>query len=166
MHINTTKWINGQVQWSKIVWVFWPNYKSHTNTLVCVCNTTPTSTTFDKYIYFIAFSHSTTVNCTIMQKNGAGLHTASSCFWNNDTDGSCTVSNQRNGNHSINQLIIHLLHLSFQVRWENKTMYCIVSVYGLAIWSHLANDSKSFPILLMINFASEIFSNYSLSIAH
>lgn len=28
----------------------------------------------------------------IMQKNGAGLHTASSCFWNNDTDGSCTVS--------------------------------------------------------------------------
>lgn len=45
----------------------------------------------------------------IMQKNGAGLHTASSCFWNNETDGSCTV------------------------RWENKTMYCIVSVFGLAI---------------------------------
>ncbi|KAL1131343.1 hypothetical protein AAG570_010961 [Ranatra chinensis] len=49
------------------------------------------------------------VTCTIMQKNGAGLHTASSCFWDNTTDGSCTV------------------------RWENKTMYCIVSVYGLAI---------------------------------
>lgn len=31
------------------------------------------------------------VTCLIMQKNGAGLHTASSCFWNNDTDGSCTV---------------------------------------------------------------------------
>lgn len=28
-----------------------------------------------------------------MQKNGAGLHTASSCYWNNETDGSCTVSN-------------------------------------------------------------------------
>ncbi|KAG0699137.1 Dynein light chain Tctex-type 1 [Chionoecetes opilio] len=31
------------------------------------------------------------VPCVIMQKNGAGLHTASSCYWNNDTDGSCTV---------------------------------------------------------------------------
>ena len=50
------------------------------------------------------------VTCVIMQKNGAGLHTASSCFWDNTSDGSCTV------------------------RWENKTMYCIVSVFGLAIW--------------------------------
>lgn len=44
-----------------------------------------------------------------MQKNGAGLHSTSSCYWDNNTDGSCTV------------------------RWENKTMYCIVSVFGLAI---------------------------------
>lgn len=49
------------------------------------------------------------VTCVIMQKNGAGLHTASSCYWDNTTDGSCTV------------------------RWENKTMYCIVSVYGLSL---------------------------------
>ncbi|XP_036398558.1 dynein light chain Tctex-type 1-like isoform X3 [Megalops cyprinoides] len=49
------------------------------------------------------------VTCIILQKNGAGLHTASSCFWDNTTDGSCTV------------------------KWENKTMYCIVSVFGLAI---------------------------------
>ncbi|XP_065324512.1 dynein light chain Tctex-type 1-like isoform X3 [Gordionus sp. m RMFG-2023] len=49
------------------------------------------------------------VTCVIMQKNGAGLHTASSCYWDNTTDGSCTV------------------------RWENKTMYCIVNVFGLAI---------------------------------
>ncbi|KAF7669575.1 hypothetical protein LDENG_00173810 [Lucifuga dentata] len=49
------------------------------------------------------------VNCIIMQKNGAGLQTASSCFWDNSTDGSCTV------------------------RWENSSMYCIVSVFGLAI---------------------------------
>lgn len=49
------------------------------------------------------------VNCLIMQKTGAGLHTASSCYWDNSTDGSCTI------------------------RWENKTMYCIVIVYGLAI---------------------------------
>ncbi|KAM5229021.1 dynein light chain Tctex-type 1 isoform 1-T1 [Ctenodactylus gundi] len=54
------------------------------------------------------------VTCVIMQKNGAGLHTASSCFWDSTTDGmvfmwSCTV------------------------RWENKTMYCIVSTFGLSI---------------------------------
>jgi len=49
------------------------------------------------------------VNCTIMQKSGAGLHTASSCFWDNTTDGCCTV------------------------RWENKSLFCIVSVFGLAI---------------------------------
>eukprot|EP00741_Cyanophora_paradoxa_P021739 tig00000241_g20982.t1 len=49
------------------------------------------------------------VTCIIMQKNGAGLHTASSCYWDNTTDGSCTV------------------------RWENKTTYCIATVFGLAI---------------------------------
>jgi len=49
------------------------------------------------------------VTAVIMQKNGAGLHTASSCYWDNSTDGSCTL------------------------RWENKSMYCIVSVFGLAI---------------------------------
>ncbi|XP_005420201.1 dynein light chain Tctex-type 1 [Geospiza fortis] len=49
------------------------------------------------------------VTCVIMQKNGAGLHTASSCFWDNSSDGTCTV------------------------RWENKTMYCIVSAFGLAL---------------------------------
>lgn len=48
------------------------------------------------------------VTCTIMQKTGAGLHTASSCYWDNASDGSCTV------------------------RWENKSMYCITSVFGLA----------------------------------
>ncbi|KAI7792010.1 dynein light chain Tctex-type 1 isoform X2 [Triplophysa rosa] len=49
------------------------------------------------------------VTCIIMQKNGAGLQSASSCFWDNTTDGSCTV------------------------RWENKSIYCIVSVFGLAL---------------------------------
>lgn len=49
------------------------------------------------------------VTCLIMQKTGAGLHTAASCFWDNATDGSRTV------------------------RWESKTMYCICSVFGLAL---------------------------------
>ncbi|XP_078514386.1 dynein light chain Tctex-type 3 [Lissotriton helveticus] len=49
------------------------------------------------------------VSCTVMQKCGSGLHTASSCFWDNSTDGNCTV------------------------RWENRTMCCIVNVFAVAI---------------------------------
>uniref|UniRef100_A0A3P9QGQ3 Dynein light chain Tctex-type 3 n=1 Tax=Poecilia reticulata TaxID=8081 RepID=A0A3P9QGQ3_POERE len=49
------------------------------------------------------------VNCTIMQKSGAGLHTANSCYWDTTTDGSCTV------------------------RWENRTIYCVVSVFAVAM---------------------------------
>ncbi|XP_059842544.1 dynein light chain Tctex-type 1-like [Hemitrygon akajei] len=45
----------------------------------------------------------------IMQKNGAGLSAAHSCYWDANTDASCTV------------------------RWENNTMYCIVTVFGLGI---------------------------------
>ncbi|XP_074551095.1 dynein light chain Tctex-type 3 [Halichoeres trimaculatus] len=49
------------------------------------------------------------VNCAIMQKTGAGLHTANSCYWDTTTDGNCTV------------------------RWENRTMYCVVSVFAVAV---------------------------------
>ena len=49
------------------------------------------------------------VTAVIMEKTGAGLHTASSCYWDNQTDGSCTV------------------------RWDGKNMYAIVSVYGLSV---------------------------------
>jgi hypothetical protein len=40
---------------------------------------------------------------------GAGLHAASSCFWDNAVDVSKTV------------------------KWENKTMYCICTVFGVAV---------------------------------
>ncbi|KAJ8709135.1 hypothetical protein PYW07_008961 [Mythimna separata] len=46
---------------------------------------------------------------TITQKNGAGLHTAAAYYWDTATDGTCTV------------------------RWENKYMYCIVNIWGLAL---------------------------------
>ncbi|TDG96091.1 hypothetical protein EPR50_G00235900 [Perca flavescens] len=49
------------------------------------------------------------VTCAVMQKTGAGLHTANSCYWDTAVDGSCTV------------------------RWENRTMYCVVSVFAVAI---------------------------------
>ncbi|XP_055942944.1 dynein light chain Tctex-type 1-like [Argiope bruennichi] len=49
------------------------------------------------------------VTCAILQKNGAGFHSASACYWDDNTDGSCTV------------------------RWENAFMCCIVTVFGLAV---------------------------------
>lgn len=44
-----------------------------------------------------------------MQKNGAGLYTTATTFWDTKKDGMCKVP------------------------WENSTMHCIVTVYGLAI---------------------------------
>ena len=38
---------------------------------------------FNLVVEFFSF----TVTSVIMQKNGAGLHTASSCYWDNSTDG-------------------------------------------------------------------------------
>mmetsp|Transcript_88471 Transcript_88471/g.235354 ORF Transcript_88471/g.235354 Transcript_88471/m.235354 type:complete len:111 (-) Transcript_88471:5000-5332(-) len=49
------------------------------------------------------------VTCVIMQRNGAGLHTACSCFWDSANDGSCSY------------------------RLEDKSMYCIVTCFALAI---------------------------------
>jgi dynein light chain Tctex-type 1 len=51
------------------------------------------------------------VTCLIMQKNGAGLVTASSCYWDTLSDGTSIY------------------------RWENpkKNMDCITTVFGLAI---------------------------------
>ncbi|XP_010884354.1 dynein light chain Tctex-type 3-like [Esox lucius] len=51
------------------------------------------------------------VSCAVMQKCGAGLHTANSCYWDTAADGSCTV------------------------KWENRTMYCVVSVFAVALIS-------------------------------
>ncbi|GIX66810.1 dynein light chain Tctex-type 1 [Caerostris extrusa] len=31
------------------------------------------------------------VTCAVVQKNGAGLQMGMSCFWNNNTDGCCTI---------------------------------------------------------------------------
>jgi dynein light chain Tctex-type 1 len=48
------------------------------------------------------------VTCVIMQNNGAGFHTASSCYWE-----SCDGS------------YIH--------KFEGKNLYCITSVYSVAL---------------------------------
>jgi dynein light chain Tctex-type 1 len=49
------------------------------------------------------------VSTVIVQKNGAGMNFNSACFWDQASDGCVTF------------------------RWENKSMHCVVSVYGLAI---------------------------------
>ncbi len=49
------------------------------------------------------------VTVTIMQKTGAGLQAASSCYWDSETDGMTTV------------------------QYENKSMQSIVSVFGLGL---------------------------------
>lgn len=36
-----------------------------------------------------SLSRTVAVTCIIMQKNGAGLHTASTCFWDTKSDGQC-----------------------------------------------------------------------------
>ena len=96
-----------------------------------------------------------------MQKNGAGLHTATSCFWDNTTDGACThddvwprslsaddagascthmVLRTRSCRHAglSHAMHAHLLRLpvlagSATLRWENKSMYCIVTVFALSL---------------------------------
>eukprot|EP00158_Paraphelidium_tribonemae_P000578 Partr_v1_DN22876_c0_g1_i1_m77415 putative Dynein light chain len=49
------------------------------------------------------------VTCVIMQKNGAGLHSASSCYWDHSTDENISY------------------------KFDSKTMYAIVNVFSLAI---------------------------------
>ncbi|KAI8584274.1 hypothetical protein K450DRAFT_219034 [Umbelopsis ramanniana AG] len=49
------------------------------------------------------------VTCVIMQKNGAGFYAGSSVYWDNSHDGSANY------------------------RFENKSLYAIVSVFGLSI---------------------------------
>lgn len=47
--------------------------------------------------------------CLILQKAGGGLYVSSSCYWDSNTDGMVSV------------------------HWENDTIHCIVSIYGLGV---------------------------------
>lgn len=49
------------------------------------------------------------ITCIIMQKTGAGLNTSASMHWDSTKDGFCKVP------------------------WQNQTMHCIVTVYGLSV---------------------------------
>lgn len=50
------------------------------------------------------------VNCAIVQKNGAGLNTATRSYWDSLQD------------------------REFTIRWENKHLHCLVYVFILPIW--------------------------------
>ena len=49
------------------------------------------------------------ITVTLMQKNGAGLVSAASTYWDPTKDGLCKVA------------------------WENETIHCIITVYGLSV---------------------------------
>ncbi|CAG0916041.1 unnamed protein product [Notodromas monacha] len=49
------------------------------------------------------------VTCVIAQANATGLHANAQTYWDSETDGSCSV------------------------RWESKTIICLVSVFGMKI---------------------------------
>lgn len=49
------------------------------------------------------------LRCSIVQKTGAGYHSACACYWDNSTDGYCTV------------------------RWENDTVHAVMSAFAVAI---------------------------------
>lgn len=49
------------------------------------------------------------VTSSLMQKNGAGLHTGTAFHWDNSIDASCTV------------------------RWENSSLCAVITVFGVAL---------------------------------
>jgi len=49
------------------------------------------------------------ITCIIMQKSGAGIITSASTYWDSSKDGLCKVP------------------------WQNSTMHCIVTVYGVSV---------------------------------
>ena len=49
------------------------------------------------------------VTCILLQNNGAGIHSASTCWWDSKTDGQCSL------------------------RWNNTSIHAIITVYALHI---------------------------------
>lgn len=54
--------------------------------------------------------------CSIVQKNGAGVHSANSCNWDTVTDGVVTVKWPGDKHKD-----------------QNKTLYCLVTVFGTGL---------------------------------
>ncbi|XP_053213123.1 dynein light chain Tctex-type 1-like [Panonychus citri] len=48
-------------------------------------------------------------SCTIVQKNGAGFQSSTSCYWDQANDANCTV------------------------RWENKSMFSVTNIFAVSL---------------------------------
>lgn len=74
-----------------------------------------------------------------MQKTGAGLHTANSCYWDTTMDGRQLSTSAELPQEVLFPTKKHTFTLtllragSSTVRWENRTMYCVVSVFAVAV---------------------------------
>jgi hypothetical protein len=86
-------------------------------------------------------AHAVTV--IIMQKTGAGLHTAASTFWDTKRDGEFAAEE----GWSWRRVLFHLGPLPLcicsdmcKVAWENSTMNAICTIYGLALAPAPAED--------------------------
>ncbi|XP_074594758.1 dynein light chain Tctex-type-like [Brevipalpus obovatus] len=55
------------------------------------------------------WSYKYIVTSAIVQKNGAGFHSSTSCYWEPTTDS------------------------SIMIKWENKSLHCTVQVFALAL---------------------------------
>lgn len=78
------------------------------------------------------------VSCTITQKNGAGVQVGSACFWDSTGDGTAPppggdITDDITG--PSRRLIGPLSPPagSCVLRWENRSLYCLVTVFGLGI---------------------------------
>ncbi|GMI29232.1 hypothetical protein TeGR_g10331, partial [Tetraparma gracilis] len=57
------------------------------------------------------------VTCQVMQRTGAGIHTAHSCFWNREDDNLCQVIWPNDKKRDTN----------------NSRMYCIITAVGFSL---------------------------------
>uniref|UniRef100_A0A5F9CRY1 Dynein light chain Tctex-type 3 n=1 Tax=Oryctolagus cuniculus TaxID=9986 RepID=A0A5F9CRY1_RABIT len=64
---------------------------------------------FLTYLVKLVKAYKYIVTGAVIQRSAYGFHTASSWFWDSTSDGTCTV------------------------RWENRTMNCIVNVFAIAV---------------------------------
>lgn len=80
------------------------------------------------------------VTTVIMQKNGAGMIMASSCFWDKLADGKLLPILQPwypiVDDFEISERRLHKrtsVAGSNTIRWENKTMYVLVTIFGASL---------------------------------
>lgn len=67
------------------------------------------------------------VNCIILAAGGNGMDVAGLCYWDQEMDGSVTI------------------------KWDNKSMTCIVNIFGCAVWSYIQSKCNHFSFTIFGN---------------